>query len=229
MLAVLGTSLPGQAGPIADFEGQLRDAYASYRGALFQTNQKNKQATEAALATFSQKWTAIIGRWAKAPPPQYADDASFEQVLSEVAGIVKTAGVETDVGKLAEAHQTLEKIRDLLSGLRQRNGVVTFSDRMNAYHEKMEGMLDKKYDAFSAPGLAELREDAAVLAHLVYEIAANPLAGSSSNAEYDAAFKALKGSVEAVLAAARTGDAAAAKVALQGLKKPYSQMFLKFG
>ncbi len=228
-LAVLGAALPASAGPIAEFEGQLREAYASYRGALFQTNQKNQQATEAALATFIQKWGVIVGQWAKSPPPQYADDVSFERVLAEVASITKAASVEAGTGKLAEAHQTLEKIRDLLSGLRHRNGIVTFSDRMNSYHEKMEVMLDKKYDGFSPSGLGELREDAAVLAHLVHEIAENPLAGSGGNADYDAAFKALKASVENVLAAARAGEAAAAKAALTGLKKPYSQMFLKFG
>lgn len=228
-LAVMGTALPACAGPIAEFEAQLRDAYASYRGALFQTNQNNKQATEAALTTFTQKWGVIVGQWAKAPPPQYADDTSFERVLGDVASIVRAAGVEAGEGKLAEAHHTLEKIRDLLSGLRHRNGIVTFSDRMNTYHEKMEVMLDKKYGDFSSSGLGELREDAAVLAHLVHEIAENPLAGSAGNADYDAAFRALKASVENVLAAARTGDAAAAKAALTGLKKPYSQMFLKFG
>lgn len=228
-LALLGTVLPGRAGPVSDFEAQLRDAYASYRGALFFTNQKNKQATEAALATFQQKWTALIGQWGKAPPPQYADDTDFLKTLSDVQAVNQAALGEAEAGKLAEAHETLEKIRDTLSALRQRNGVITFSDRMNTYHEVMEVVIGKPYDGFSEAGLRELREDAAVLLHLSRQIEINPLSKPAANADYDAAFRALKGSVEALLAAARAGDAVAAKAALNGLKKPYSQMFLKFG
>ena len=43
--------------------------------------------------------------------------------------------------RLTPAHETLEQVRDLLAGMRQRNGVVVFSDHMNAYHEEMEHVV----------------------------------------------------------------------------------------
>jgi hypothetical protein len=217
------------AGPYADFESEVRDAYASYRAALFQTNKSDKAATEAALDIFSGKWTALTAKWGKAPPPQYIDDRKFGEDLAAIAAITKAARDEATKGELAKSHETLEKIRDLLSDLRERNGVTTFSDRMNAYHAMMEVVVGKSYDAFSTKGLGEVREDAAVLASLFAAVAAKPPADAAGRADYAPALVAIKASVEALLAAARAGDGAATKKAIEGLKRPYSMFFLKFG
>lgn len=44
LLAILASPITAEAGPVADFECALRNAYADYRAALFQTNAKNARA-----------------------------------------------------------------------------------------------------------------------------------------------------------------------------------------
>ncbi len=215
------------AGPVADFETAMRSAYADYRGALFQTNANKPEAAVQAVAAFQQKWSALSAANVAAPP-QYADDPAYAATLAKVAAIADAAAQEVAAGDLPKAHETLEAIRFAIGGLHERNGVIGFSDRMNAYHAKMEEVLGKDYSGFDAVGLATLGGDAAVLAYLAADVSAHPPAEAS-----DAAYKALlDGMVDSVTKlgnAARAGDAAAAKAALGGLKAPYSKLFLKFG
>jgi len=215
------------AGPVSDFETAMRGAYADYRAALFQTNAGKPDAAVKAVDAFQQKWAALSAA-NTAAPPQYADDPAYAETLAKVASIADTAATEVAAGKLPEAHETLEAIRFAVGGLHERNGIVGFSDRMNAYHAEMEVVLAKDYGGFDAAGLGTLREDAAVLAYLAADIAANPPAEASDPA-YKPLLDGMIASVTRLTEAARSGDAAAAKSALGNLKVPYSKLFLKFG
>jgi hypothetical protein len=211
------------AGPFREAEEQVAQVYADYRAALFQTNQNNREATDAALSSFRRKWSALTTDWKASPPPQYADDPSLGETLDAVTRIAGDAETASAAGNLPKAHDILEAIRDQLAGLRARNGISVFSDRMNAYHEMMEHAVDM---AEMSPTAA--LEHAGVLAYLVKDIAANRPAGVDF-AAFDAAFKALEGSVAVFQAAARSGDRAAIDAARKTLKQPYSRMFLRFG
>ncbi len=215
------------AGPVADFETAMRGAYADYRAALFTTNAGKPEAAVKAVAAFQQKWSALAAANAAAPP-QYADDPAYAETLAKVASITGKAAVEVAAGKLTEAHETLEAIRFQIGGLHERNGIVGFSDRMNAYHAKMEEVLGKDYSGFDAAGLGALREDAAVLAYLAAGIKAHPPAEASDPA-FGKLLDGMTDSVTRLANAARSGDPAATKSALGGLKVPYSKLFLKFG
>ncbi len=215
------------AGPVSDFETALRGAYADYRGALFQTNANKPEAAVKTVDAFRQKWAALAAA-NPTPPPQYADDPAYAATLAKVAAIADDAAGAVAAGKLPEAHQTLEAIRGEIGGLHERNGIVGFSDRMNAYHAKMEEILGRDYGGFDTAGLGSLREDTAVLAWLAADIAAHPPAEAADPA-YKPLLAGMNDSVTALGAAARADDPAAAKSALDGLKVPYSKLFLKFG
>ena len=218
---------PAQAGPMQDFERELRAAYADYRTALFRTNTNDKAASTAAIENMGSNWQALTAKWLPAPPPQYSEDPNFKPTLEKVVSILGVARTETQAGKLTEAHDTLEKIRDELGNLRRRNGLVVFSDRMNGYHEQMEKILLGKYDGFDARGVSDLRDDAAVLAHLLEEIAANPPADRDGG--YEQALAGVRKSVEDLRTALRTGDVSSIKAAIKMLKPPYARMFLNYG
>lgn len=215
------------AGPVGDFEIAMRTAYADYRAALFQTNSNNREEAVKAVVNFKQKWTALAAANSKAPP-QYADDPSYGATLAKVSSIAEAAATQATAGKLTEAHNTLEGIRDQIGGLHERNGIIGFSHRMNAYHAKMEHILAKDYGGFNAAGLGDLREDAAVLAYLAAEIATHPPA-ESADPSYRTLLDGVNASVAAVLTAAKSSDVAAARRAVESLKVPYSKFFLKFG
>ncbi len=229
VLAVILLTHPAWAGPFSDFEADLQGSYATYRVSLFETNRKDRAATESSLNALHSSWQNLAKRWSASPPPQYADDPDFVPTLSRVDKTIAKAMTETGAGQLAEAHDTLEKIRDELGELRRRNGIVSFSDRMNIYHEQMEKILFERYDGFSATGLGALREDAAILSFAYQQIEHNTPKTLAETAGFMAARNAVKESVSALLAAVRAQDAAQAKAAISALKKPYSLLFLKFG
>jgi soluble cytochrome b562 len=228
-LFALGISpQPSLAGPVAEFETALRTAYADYRAALFHTNSKNAEASVKAIAAFDEKWSALSTKYAS-PPPQYADDAKWSETFAKVKFIVDHAEVVAAKGDLADAHEMLEEVRDVIEALHLRNGIIGFSERMNAFHHQMEEVLTKKYDGLTPAGLGALREDMAVLAYFAAELKKFPPAEAAGNAEFANGLEAVIDSVAAVQAAARAGDPARAKEALAKVKPAYAKLFLKFG
>lgn len=223
LLSLAAVASNALAGPVKDFESALRASYAPYRISLFATNAAKPDEAAKSLAAFKVAWTALAERPA---PPHYSDDARYAATLKAVADIADKAASEIAAGKLPAAHETLEAIRDEIAGLHARNGIIGFSDRMNAYHAHMEHVLAAAPN-LDAAGLATAAGDLAVLAYLADAIVANP------PADADASFAALVADVQKSLATARaavaSGDATAAKAALGGLKAPYSKLFLKFG
>ena len=136
------------------------------------------------------------------------------------------AQAKLDGGNLAETHEALEGIRAQIGDLHLRNGLYSFSDRMNAYHAKMEEVLAEPIPADGA--LTSVVASAAVLEWLAADIAAHP-APESSDPAYTGLLQALLDSVAALKDAAAKGDPAAVKAAIGGLKPAYSKFFVKFG
>jgi len=214
--------------PFTTFEIALRDAYGQYRTALFQSNTGNADVTTQAMQALSDKWAALEGNWTTTPPPQYADDAGFPATLTTVGMVIAEASQQVASGDLATAHITLEKIRAEVGDLHIRNGMLTFSDRMNAYHAQMEDVLGLDLAALGDKAADVLAQDAAVLAYLAEDIAAHP-APEASDPTYAALVDALRQSVAAVQMAAQAGDLAAVTAAIGQLKPSYARLFAKFG
>ncbi|MGC9371594.1 MAG: hypothetical protein ACP5DX_18845, partial [Paracoccaceae bacterium] len=181
-----------------------------------------------ALAGLARKWDGLSADWATSPPPQYADDPAYAETLARVETTIAAAADQVAAGDLPGAHETLEAVRDALGELHLRNGIVTFSDRMNAYHARMEHVLMTDYAAMGEAALGLLREEAAVLAYLADDIAAHP-APEADDPDFSPRLAALRKSVQALQEATRAGDLEAALAAARGLKKPFSQFFVKFG
>jgi uncharacterized protein YukE len=217
----------GFAGPVHDAEYQLRDVYLDYRLALFQSSAGNADATAKALQSLNQKWEALSQEWTSAPPPQYADDSLLAGTMATVDTVIDKAADEAGRGDLATAHATLEAIRSEIGNLHGRNGVIGFSDRMNAYHAEMEKVLEGEVGE-NSDAMAALRDAAAVLAYLAGDIAEHP-APEAADPAYGPLVDGLLKSVQALQTAAQSGDAAGVKAAIAGLKPAYSKLFLKFG
>lgn len=215
---------PVFAGPVSDFENALRDAYGNYRMALFATNSGKREQSAQAVEAFAAKWGTLGDTWSQSPPPQYADDPQWLPTLVEIKQIIGKAATEIEAGKLPEAHNVLETIRDQIGQLHLRNGMVTFSDRMNAYHAKMEEVLNSE---MTNP--QEIHEGAAVLHYLAGEMLRFPPADAEGSAEFAALSKAVEQTSSDVLAAARSGDMEKLKAARQALKPAYAKLFMKFG
>lgn len=215
-----------QAGPVQDFEGQLRGSYANYRTALFATNSGDAGKSAKALDGFGQSWSGLAGQYAKAPPPQYATDPKWPETMTAVQSQIDAARAQIAAGDLPGAHLTLEAVREEFGGLHQRNDMANFSDRMNDYHAAMEEVLALDLATTDAVTLAK---HAGILTYLATRIAHRPAPEAAGNAEYDTLQTAFLDSVTGYDTAVTSGDAAAIKAAIDGLKVPYSKLFLKFG
>jgi hypothetical protein len=215
-LLPVGLWSPAIASDFTSFEAAMRIAYGDYRTALFMTNMGKASESAKAISKFSAEWTALKDRPA---PPQYADDAHYGETMSAIVTIASTAGEKITAGALPEAHEALEGIRDEIGDMHIRTGLFGISDRMNAYHARMEEVIGK-------PDMSpeEAHQEAAVLDYLLSDIATHP------PAEADDSFAALVASVQDSIAKLESaGDAAAVRSAIDGLKAPYSKLFLKFG
>lgn len=217
------------AGPASEFEATFRQMYATYRVALFKTSAGQQAESASAVTGLAGKLAALTDTYGKAPPPQFAEDPAWDSTLTSAAELVTKANAQVTDNALAEAHETLEGVRDLFGDLHARNGVETFSDRMNAYHAAMEHLLDMDLSQPDAAQIGLVREQAAVLSYLADDVLTAPPPEAAGSAEYDTLATAFDASVKGLMAAARSGDASAVKAAVATLKAPYSKLFLKFG
>lgn len=230
LLAALGlfTSVCAHAAdPVTD---AITQAYGPYRAALFRTNSKAQAESEQAIAQTQQAWKSIMDRFAGKPPIPYDSDSAFGATLNEVAKVYEQAATEIRDRKLPQAHETLEKARDLIAELRRRNGTIVFSDHMNAYHAEMEHLLEQGPALTTAPqGVLTLMERVGVLGYLAARLRSQAPKTLMNDAEFGTALQALEASVAALRQAVIGQDATVVRDALGKLKTPYSRMFLKFG
>jgi hypothetical protein len=208
----------------------VQAAYAPYRAALFHTNAKAQPESARALSELRTAWQALRARFGSSPPTPYAADAALPATLAEVAQVLDAADAQVRAGRLPEAHETLERVRDLLAELRRRNGVIVFSDHMNAYHEVMELVLHDGPALLKAEqGVLQLMSRVGVLDHLAARLLSQADEALRSQPGFAEGQAAVAASVAQLRQALLAGDTAAAARAIAALKQPYSRLFLRFG
>ena len=227
LAAALAASPAWAADAVTD---AIQAAYAPYRTALFRTNSNAQPASEQAMAATRQAWQGIVERFAARPPAPYDRDSGFAATLAEVDAVYARADTQVRGRQLTEAHETLEKARELMADLRRRNGVVTYSDHMNAYHAEMERLLGESAAMMAAPQAAmQLMAHVGTLDHLARRLRSEAPAEFTQNADFVALLRDLQASVAALRDAALSQDTAAMGKAVGMLKMPYSKLFLRFG
>lgn len=230
LFALLGLLHSGGALAADPVTEAINQAYAPYRAALFRTNSKAQAESEQAIAQARQAWKSVLDRFAARPPMPYDSDPEFSASLNAVAKVYEQAAGEIGQGKLPQAHETLEQARDIMAELRRRNGVIVFSDHMNAYHSEMEHVLEQGAALTSSPqAMLTLVKRVGVLEYLAKRLRSEAPKALQNDAEFGAALQELEASVMMLHRAAMSQNPAAAREALDRLKRPYSRMFLKFG
>lgn len=208
----------------------VQSAWTPMRAALFRTNQKAQAESEQALANARARWQALVDRFGAQPPAPYASDRAFAASLAKVGDVLAKAESQARAGRLDTAHVTLEQAREVMADLRRRNGVVTFTDHMDAYHAQMEQVQDGTERMLAQPGgLLLLASEAGVLDYLARRLRSEAPIALSENSEFGALAAGVEGSVEALREAIRRQDPVAARAAASKLKAPYSRLFVKFG
>lgn len=205
-------------------------AYAPYRSALFRTNSQAQTESEQAIAQARAAWDGVRQRFGAQPPAPYDRDAHFAQTLQAVDGVYRQAADEIAAKQLTKAHETLEAVRDLLAEQRQRNGVVVFSDHVNAYHAAMEHTLANGPTLLAQPdGALQLMAQVGVLQHLAQRLRQQAPATLLHQPAFTELLDALDASVTTLRQATLRQDVNAMRSALGQLKAPFSRLFLRFG
>lgn len=217
------------AGPFSDYENAYRQMYGTYRAALFKTSSGDQAGSQQLIQKLSGQFADLERTWADAPPPQYEDDPLWGETLTEAGQMLADAKAKINAADLPDAHIALEGVRDVFGDLHDRNGIETFSDRMNAYHAEMETVLGLDMSAVDDAMIGKIREHAAVMAYLADDILSMPPAEARDNEEFAKLAAAFKASVANLLDAARSGEPEAIKAAVAAVKKPYATLFVKFG
>lgn len=229
-VAAVAVTLPASAWAADSITDALQAAYVPYRAALFRTNSKAQAESEQAIAAARGQWRALTERHGTRPGAPYDRDPAFAATLKQVDEVYARAEAQIAARQLPEAHETLEKARDLLSDLRRRNNVVVFSDHMNAYHAQMEHVLIEGPKLLARPGgLLELAAWAGTLDYLAGRVRSEAPAALAQDAEFKTLAEALTASVNGLRSAITRQDEAAVREAIGKLKGPYSRLFLKFG
>jgi hypothetical protein len=208
----------------------LSGAYAPYRAALFRTNSGSQSEAEQSVAAALEAFAALQARFGARPPAPYDRDPKLVATLDELAAVLVRAQSQVRARELGRAHETLEQVRDLLADLRRRNGVIVYSDHMNAYHAQMEHLLQAGPRLLEAPPpAAALIGEAAVLDFLARRLRSEAGTAQTADTEFAPALREVEASVAALRAAVDARDAVATRAALGALKRPYSRLFLRFG
>jgi hypothetical protein len=220
-------ALAHAADPVTDL---MQAANAPYRMALYKTNGKDAGEAQQALVQAQQTWGKLSTQFGAKPAAPYDRDPAIAASVAEVGKVYDQAMKEVSAGQLGTAHNTLERVRDIMADMRQRNNVVVFSDHMNAYHSQMEVIMVHGNETLAQPkGMLLLTAQAGALSYLAKQLEAQAPADLAKNAEFTELLKAVKQSASNLDAALLNQDLTAVKDAVGKLKGPYSKMFAKFG
>lgn len=230
-LAVYLVALAATTSFAADpFTDAAQSAYAPYRVALFMTNSQSQPNSQQAIKDAQQAWASVMAKFAAHAPAPYDRDPSFPGVLTDVNQVYAKAADEINRNALAEAHETLEKVRDLLAELRARNNVVVYSDLMNAYHTSLENILGTGEKTLAqVDGTKLLLLNTGVMEYQADRLLNEASTAQLGNDEFLLLIKSVRQSVADLRTALLASDIEKSKEALKKLKPAYSKFFLKFG
>lgn len=220
-------ALAQAADPVSDL---MQAANAPYRMALYKTNGKSQEEAQQAVVQAQQAWSTLSSQVGAKPAAPYDRDPAFGASVAEVSKVYDQALKEVSAGQLGTAHNTLERVRDIMADIRQRNNVVVFSDHMNAYHSQMEVIMLHGNETLAQPkGLLLLTAQMGALGYLAKQLEVQAADELKQNAEFAGLLKAVNQSVANLETALLNQDLAAVKEAVGKLKGPYSKLFAKFG
>ena len=117
-----------KAGDTDAFHAAVGSAYGHFRESAFYARRGNAMTAAIELETFVDKWRAVEATYAAKPPAAYAKDREWRQTLARIGKRAQSGLKLIDDGETKKARAMVMPIRSLLSELRRRNKMVTFSD-----------------------------------------------------------------------------------------------------
>lgn len=128
------------ADTLQDFIEAKQDTYRYYRSAWFYLRTGNVDLAALELSFFMRGWDEIQSRFSEAPPGPFADDPLWREGLAEIGAMAVDGMTALESADVEVAKASLKDIPRVMADIRERNGVVTFSDAVDALTRAMESL-----------------------------------------------------------------------------------------
>lgn len=206
-----------------------------YIPALALTKQEQAKPSRAAFRKLAERWKQIQPALAET----LAGDEKWMGELAAIDEIMQVSGRQIQAGQFAEAHETLEAVRDLMMEARRRQGVMYPLDSLSDFHSTMEDIVKPAMlwtpAKLSSEDLAGLRELVAV-ADEKWRVAENTKFNLDDFQIDQAKAQQLRPLIAQVRRAIseledalEAGDKQAIIQAARGLKPPFAKTYMFFG
>ncbi len=199
LIVTWGSTFKADAGSTHDFNQDVAQAFANYRGALFYFRRKNGDPGAFELDLFKDAWLAIEKKWKDNPPDSFSSDPQWVATFGEVTNIVDRGFDALDKNGPEAARKTLRPIRDLLSALRRRNGVYVFSDCIDELNMQMKKIWPYRHNPPDFNDLAQVnkvKHKAAVYEYILLKCRKDAPADYKKRDEFNRMFDAAQKSVQ---------------------------------
>lgn len=177
-----------QAGDLSSFNGAVAASYHHYRAALFYLRTGNPAVAGFETAEASRAWNEKVMPFAERVPDAFSEDEAFAADLGDISRRLAEADrllAEGDDG--AAAADSLRPVREQLSALRRRSGVIVFSDHVDAANAAMERLWVYRHEPpnwADSSEVADLTSAAAVTIFLYRQVFDNAPAPIAENPEF---------------------------------------------
>jgi hypothetical protein len=199
------------------------------------TNQQQKAAAEALAPRMLTRWEVFQ----QSVRHSWGDIEPWQRIAPEVTQRLAQAGLLIRENRLAEAHENLEQVRDLLLEQRRARGIDYFPDYLTAYHAPMENMIlfaeDLTPATLTQANIDELQQKAREAQGLWRQVEQFPferqryqLSAAKASVLQQDIMKENK-ALENLLAALSNGDRANILKAVPALKPPLAEAYMLFG
>jgi len=187
-----------------------------YKQTLFETGQGKRAEAIANYDKLVVEHKRFQDKYFSYRPYSLRGDKQFVADVTKVAGIITAIESGVRTGDLAQTHKDLEAIRPIYQDLLKRNGFSMLAVYLVDFHDAMEKVLEPAA-AKDTAGVMTAYGDADAKLKAVEE-AAN-----------DDEIKAIRAALEAILAAAKNGQADALPDLGSKLKSSFVKVYLKRG
>lgn len=217
-----------------DFDQLMTLQHAQYKTGLVATNQKNPEASQKSITELARLWQDISDLYAVTPPPAFAGDKAWSADLGKIVKDVTAAKTAMDKGDIAEAHEALEPVREILLDVRTRNNAALFIDKFTVYHSAMEGVISpalaKTVETLTADDIVTLKAAYPKMAEAFAAIEQPPATLSAEQAQmYQGIAQTERAAINVMNQALQSGDKAAIIKAANDLKSSFAKLFAQFG
>ena len=232
LVAMLAPPSALRADETAAFLEASAEAYAPYRGAMAYLHTGNHGLAALALDAMAARWAALCDRFQDRPPAAFAQDPDWRASLDGITGRIETAQAQLVSGDAAAAEAALKPVRAALGNLRRRNGIVTFSDRVDAFSAAMKSLWAYRRnppDMADLQSIAAVSEQARTLRQSLAEVVAEPPAKTAADPQFQRLIAGSFKSLDTIDRAIETRDQALLISALREIRSSEQLLWMNFG